>query len=285
MDNERADNQYIITVKVFTGPFYSVPPAGTKAYALPNTSSTVVYTFPPPSSTAKYVINSLVFCGGDYWFKFKQLGVHFESGYVKCSDINLDYSTYIAPENQTPNSEIGSNKEVIFNMWYFPTNSIKGVNWVAPLYYQYYYENGVRENSNKCTLMASISGYYAFDTTIGDPTAYLTSMTEKYWNDDIGMTQWITTMARNTSQTNIMQIAKVNLQKNNPILVGAQNNNGVNHLVTVVGYKNSGLNLSDYIVLDSCLEKFSDLKTFFTSYPKYPNWSTIGGTGYVYGEY
>ena len=55
-------------------------------------------------------------------------------------------------------------------------------------------------------------------------------------------------------------------------------------MVLVVGYKNNGGSLSDYLVLDSCEKKFSNLEIFFNNYPDYPGWN-IGGTGYVYGEF
>ena len=280
-----SNSPYIILVKQFTGAYYSVPPAGTKAYSYPKSGSSVVYTFPQPTSTTRYTINSVVFCSGNYWVKYTNLGDNFEDGYVKCSDINFDYTTYADPDNQTPNSQIGSNTSVIFNMWYFPIGSISGVNSPIPLYYQYYYSGSTQINSEKCTLLASISGKYKYSGTNYDPTTYLNDMTNSYWTDDDGLLVWIATMSRTTSQDTIREKAKTNLDNNKPFLVGAKNTSGTSHLVVVVGYKNSGQNLSDYIVLDSCLANFSTLDDFFASYPNYASWSSIGGTGYVYGEY
>ena len=274
---------YIILVKQFTGSYYSVPSAGTKAYSFPQAGSSVVYTFPTPTSSTKFVINSVVYCSGYYWAKFCNLGDNSQDGYVKCSDISLDYTTYADPDNQTPNSQIGKNTTVIFNMWYFPIDSIHGVDSPIPLYYQYYYNN-TRINSGKCALLASISGKYKYSGTYYDPTIYLTNMTNSYWTSS-GLSQWLATMSRTTSKTVIRQKAKTNLDNNKPFLVGAKSMGGTNHLVVVAGYRSSGQNYSDYIVLDSCLENFSTLDDFFTSYPNYADWTSIGGTGYVYGEY
>lgn len=69
-----------------------------------------------------------------------------------------------------------------------------------------------------------------------------------------------------------------------PILVGAGKGK-IDHMVLVVGYKNCGINLSDYLVLDSMLEKFTTLEDFFKRFPDFTTtWRYLTG-GYVYGEY
>ena len=134
-----------------------------------------------------------------------------------------------------------------------------------------------------CTLLASISGDYMYDGKNFDPTTYLNNMTNTYWGPD-GLTSWIANMSLVGSQSAIRTKAKSNLNAHKPFLVGA-NNGSLEHLVLVVGYRNSGNNLSDYIVLDSCSETFSDLATFFNSFPNFPTTWGISGSGYVYGEY
>ena len=279
-----SSSPYIILVKQFTGAYYSVPSAGTKAYSFPKDGSSVIYTFPQStSSTTRYVINSIVYCDSNYWAKYPNLGNNLDVGYVKCSDINFDYTTYADPDNQIPNPQIGTNTTDIFNMWYFPIDSITGVNYAIPLYYQYYYIYGNRRNMYNCTLLASISGDYMYDGINFDPTTYLNNMTNTYWGPD-GLTSWIASMSLAGSQSAIRTKAKSNLNAHKPFLVGA-NNGSLDHLVLVVGYRNSGNNLSDYIVLDSCSETFSDLATFFNSFPNFPTTWGISGSGYVYGEY
>lgn len=112
------------------------------------------------------------------------------TGYVKCSDISFDYEKYVDPDQQTPNTQIGTNTEVIFNMWYFPNSKYKGVNYATPLYYQFF--NG-DENSYKCTLLSSISGLYKYKGIYLDPTAYLKEMTAQYWASG-GVHTWPATM-------------------------------------------------------------------------------------------
>ncbi len=284
-DTYSTNSPYIILVKQFDQANYCVPPANTKAYSYPKAGSSVVYTFPQPTSSTRYNIISLVFCSGNYWVKIPNLGTGLKDGYVKCGDINFDYTKYAAPDKQTSNKEIGENTDVIFNMWYFPVKNIKGVDYATPLYYQYYYDSyGNRINSLKCTLLSSISGDYKYVGINYDPTMYLDKMTNEYWSSD-GLTSWIATMARTTSQDTIRQKAKSNLDAHKPFLVGAQNKYGTDHLVLVVGYKNNGACLADYIVLDSCETEFSTLANFFSSFPKYAGWTSISGKGYVYGEY
>lgn len=283
-----ASSPYIIVVKQFTGGAREVPPANTKAYAYPKNGSSVVYTFPQPTSTKFYYINSVVYCDGNYWLAIPNLPTSNSSaitvtGYVKCSDVSNSYISYANPDKQTPNSTIGTNKEVIFNMWYFPTSEYKGVNYATPLYYQYYYVNGQRKNSEKCTLFASISGLYRTKGIDSNPTDYMNSMTNSYWLPT-GLSQWLASMSRTTGQITIRQKAKTNLDAGKPFIVGAQDKYGTNHMVLVAGYKNSGSSLSDYLVLDSCEKNFSSLDVFFDNYPNYPGWD-IGGTGYVYGEF
>lgn len=282
----RASLPYIIVVKQFTGAVREVPPADTKAYDYPRSGSSVVYTFPRPTSTTFYYINSVVYCDSDYWLAIPNLpksNGQTVTGYVKCSDISNSYTSYANPDKQTPNSTIGTNKDVIFNMWYFPTSDYNGVDYATPLYYQYYYINGQRKNSLKCTLFASISGLYRTQGIYSNPTDYMNSMTNSYWTPN-GLSPWLAAMSRTTSQTTIRQKAKTNLDAGKPFIVGAQNSNGTNHMVLVAGYKNSGSSLSDYLVLDSCEKNFSSLDVFFQNYPNYPGWN-IGGTGYVYGEF
>ncbi len=283
----RASLPYIIVVKKFTGAVREVPPANTKAYDYPRNESSVVYTFPQPTSTTFYYINSVVYCDGNYWLVIPNLtNSHGQTvtGYVKCSDISNSYTSYANPDKQTPNSAIGTNKEVIFNMWYFPTSDYKGVDYATPLYYQYYYINGKRKNSLKCTLFASISGLYRKRGKYSNPTDYMNSMTNSYWSNSDGLSQWLAAMSREKSQTQIMEKARDNLNDGKPFIVGAKNSSGTNHMVLVAGYKNSGNSLSDYLVLDSCEKNFSSLNIFFQNFPNYPGWS-IGGTGYVYGEF
>lgn len=285
IENSKA-NFYIIPVKKFGQTTVKAPLQGTKAYTYPWIGSTVSYTFPAPSST-KYSVDSLVFCGGDYWAHFINLGSAKKSGYVNCFEIGFNYTQYADPSMQTPNSNIGTNTSVIFNMWYFPTNSYIGVKYAIPLYYQFYYINGTKKNSLKCTLLSSISGYYLYEGKYYDPTTYLNDMTKKYWGSS-GINMWIANMARTASKDSILKKAKSNLNSNKPFLVGAQNDAGTPHMVLVTGYKNSGANFSDYIVLDSIKENFSNLEAFFASFPNPPGpgkWDSIGGTGYVYGEY
>lgn len=283
----RATLPYIIVVKQFTGGVRTVPPANTYAYGYPTPGSRRVYTFPQPTASTYYNVNSLVYCSGIYWVVIPNLIVNSNevvTGYVKCNDIGFNYTSYANPDNQTPNSAIGTNKEVIFNMWYLPTSVYKGVNCATPLYYQYYYINGKRENSGKCTLFASISGLYGAQGLTENPTTYMNSMTDKYWSN--GITVWLAKMDRTTSQSTIRQKAKTNLDAHKPMIIGATNTTGNSkHMVLVAGYKNSGNNLSDYLVLDSCERNFSTLEKFFNSYPAYnDNWA-IDGKGYVYGEF
>lgn len=245
----------------------------------------MVCTFQQPTANTKYVINQLVYCDGKYWVKIPNLGSNFSDGYVKCDDIDYNYTNYANPDNQTPNSAIGSNTNVIFNMWYLPTSVYKGVSYATPLYYQYYYINGNRENSQKCTLFASISGLYGANGYTENPTTYMNSMTNKYWSNKDGILAWLATMARTTSQTTIMQKAKSNLDNNKPMIVGASTTGGIGHMVLVAGYKNSGNYLSHYLVLDSCERNISTLDTFFNSYPAYNDKWRIDGKGYVYGEF
>lgn len=281
----RASSPYIIVVKQFTGPNYCVPPAGTKAYSYPKSGSSEVYTFPQPTADIKYVINQLVYCDGKYWVKIPNLGINFADGYVKCDDIGYNYTNYANPDNQTKNSVIGTNKEVIFNMWYLPTSIYKGVNCATPLYYQWYYVNGKPVNSQKCTLFASISGLYGAQGLTEDPTTYMNSMTKKYWSDSDGINQWLAAMNKTTSKSTIRQKAKTNLDAHKPMIIGAATTGGTGHMVLVTGYKNYGNNLSDYLILDSCEEKFSTLEKFFNSYPAYNDDWAIDGKGYVYGEF
>lgn len=42
----------------------------TKAYSYPKSGSSVVYTFPQPTSSTRYTINSIVFCCNCYWAKY-----------------------------------------------------------------------------------------------------------------------------------------------------------------------------------------------------------------------
>ena len=85
------------------------------------------------------------------------------------------------------------------------------------------------------------------------------------------------------AKNEIRKKAKENLNKQEPMLVGAGNGK-TPHLVLVVGYKNCGANLSDYIVLDSSQKEFSDLQKFFNTFPYSPgDWGISGG--YAYGEY
>lgn len=287
-EESRASLPYIIVVKQFTGDARAVPSEGTKAYEYPSSGSKVVYTFPEPTSNTYYRMSSLVFCSGDYWVKIPNLfneNNEIVTGYVKCNDISFNYTSYADPDKQTPNSAIGTNKNVIFNMWYFPTSKYKGVNYATPLYYQYYYSGGNRVNSLKCTLFASISGLYRTQGINDNPTTYMNNMTNKYWSNSNGLIVWLTTMGRTTSKTTIRQKAKTNLDAHKPFIVGAKNTSGTSHMVLVVGYKNAGNSLSDYLVLDSCEKNFSTLENFFNSFPNYPGWESIGGTGYVYGEY
>ena len=181
-------------------------------------------------------------------------------------------------------------------MFYYPNGDYKGVNYPTPLYYQYYYSVGEPDlqNSLKCTLFSQISGYYAKNKIAENAVNYMNSMTSKYWND--GMTVWLANMSRipNTNDSTkeidqIKELAKNNLKDQKPFIVGAQNAGGIQHMVLVVGYKNQGNATSDFIVLDSCQTKFSNLDAFFKSFPNRVNGSTwqsiTGGTGYVYGEY
>lgn len=212
------------------------------------------------------------------------LSPDYPQAYVLCDDVNFDYAQYIA---QTPNSKIGSNSDVIFNMWYYPNpdTKITGVQWPTPLFYQYYYKNGVRENSSKCTLMTTISGYYCYKQQNDDPTTFLNNMTAKYWNDVTGMS-WSSFMTAQTKSSIdlIKDEVKKSLNSNKPITVGASNGK-IDHMVLVVGYKNSGSNMSDYIVLDSCQENLSDLDAFFKTYPKVViTWGSTKG-GYMYGTF
>lgn len=277
---------YIIIVKKFSSAILCVPTQDTVAYSHPDTRSNIVYTFSAPVvSTDRYPITELVFCSYDYWVKFPYLGDDLKTGYVKCSDLGFDYEKYVDPSEQTPNPQIGSNKDVIFNMWYFPNGKYKGVNYAVPLYYQYYLENGnPNTNSKKCTLLSSISGLYKYKGTDYDPTVYLNEMTARYWTDKDGLTLWLAAMKTTATQDDIRRIAKRNLNNQNPILVGA-GKGAIDHMVLVVGYKNCGNSLSDYIVLDSIQKNFSTLKDFFDRFPNFPTtWKYLTG-GYVYGEY
>ena len=290
--NNAKKTPYIITVEYFKGSLKYVPLQGTKAYSYPMAGSAVVYVFPAATSSTMYFPHSLVFCDGDYWACYTNLTGNGVDGYVNCSDIKLDIAKYAAPDKQIPNSQIGSNTNVIFNMWYFPVSSYTGVKYAIPLYYQKYYVSGSSKpiNSLKCTLLSSISGDYLYEGKYDDPTTYLNNMTKKYWSDSDGAT-WIATMARTSTQTSIMAKAKSNLDSHKPFLVGAQARDAEKtpHMVLVTGYKNSGTNLSDYIVLDSSQKYFSNLDAFFKSFPDKVDgttWKTIGGgTNYVYGEY
>lgn len=200
-------------------------------------------------SGTKYYIRSLVF-NGDYWAEFINLGINGESGYVNCFEVAFNVTEYAAPDKQTLDSQIGSNTNVIFNMWYFPVSSYIGVKYAIPLYYQYYYRNGNTSpiNSTKCTLLSSISGDYLYEGKYYEPTIYLDNMTKEYWGDK-GMNTWIAKMARTSTRESIMAKAKSNLNSHKPFLVGAQarDSEKTPHLVLVTGYKNSGTNLSDYI--------------------------------------
>lgn len=182
-------------------------------------------------------------------------------------------------------------------MWYFPNSKYKGVDYATPLYYQYYYINGNRKNSGKCTLLSSISGLYKYKGIYLDPTAYLKEMTARYWMAGVGVHTWPATMntikiqdekdeqEKQDKQNEIRKIAKKNLSKQMPILVGAGKGD-TPHMVLVVGYKNCGINLSDYLVLDSVLKKFTTLEDFFKRFPDpSPNWGEYLKGGYVYGEY
>lgn len=157
---------YIVNVKEFRMAILCLPLEGTVAYRLPYGESNAVYTFPAPFSTDRYPITQLVFCDYDYWVVIPNLGNNFATGYVRCSDLGFDYEKYVDPDQQTPNSQIGTNTDVIFNMWYFPNNKYKGVNYATPLYYQFY--NGGTD-SRKCTLLSSISGLYKYKGIYLDP--------------------------------------------------------------------------------------------------------------------
>ncbi|MDE7281451.1 MAG: hypothetical protein K2N36_06905, partial [Ruminiclostridium sp.] len=63
------------------------------------------------------------------------MGSNKVSGYVNCFEIAFNVTEYAAPDKQTPNPQIGSNTNVIFNMWYFPVSSYIGVKYAIPLYY------------------------------------------------------------------------------------------------------------------------------------------------------
>lgn len=290
-ENSRGSFHYIIVVKQFTGGIKTVPPAGTKAYSYPNPESRVVWTFSAPTASTTYYISSLVYCYEDYWVKIPDIKTlnKVETGYVKCSDIGFNYTSYANPDNQTPNSAIGTNKEVIFNMWYLPTANYIGVNAAIPLYYQYTYAypGADHDNSNKCTLFSNISGLYGFQKLSDDPTTYMNTMTSKYWSNTEGLTLWLAKMARTTSKDTIMQKARNNLGIGKPFIVGAGKTGEPSHMVLVTGFKNFGSFLSDYLVLDSCEEKFSNLGKFFNSYPNYATYwrDSILGEGYVYGEF
>lgn len=272
---------YIINVKQFDIPKFGIPTQGSIAYSYPNAGSEVVYTFPAPTvSTRSYPITQLVFCSYNYWVKIPGLGNNHETGYVKCSALGFDYESYVDPAQQTHNPQIGTNTDVIFNMWYFPNNKYKGVNYATPLYYQYYNGN---QNSKKCTLFASISGLYMYIGKDLDPTTYMNEMTKRYWNEG-GITDWLATMNTTADKDDIRKLAKKNLDKKKPMLVGASDGS-TDHMVLVVGYEKSGSDLADYLVLDSVLEEFSTLEDFFDRFPKFAKtWKYLTG-GYVYGEY
>ena len=115
-------------------------------------------------------------------------------------------------------------------------------------------------------------------------------MTARYWTSG-GVNDWpvpLKTMAiqnndSKKAQNEIRKKAKENLNEQKPMLVGARNSN-TPHLVLVVGYKNCGANLSDYLVLDSSKKNFSNLKEFFDTFPNpLSDWGISGG--YAYGEY
>ena len=120
---------YIISVKQFNMAQYCLPKQHTIAYTKPSTKSRSVYTFSAPVvSTDRYPVTELVFCDYDYWVKIPNLGDNLRTGYVKCSAAGFDYDKYVDnPYQQTPNPQIGTNTDVIFNMWYFPNNIYKGV--------------------------------------------------------------------------------------------------------------------------------------------------------------
>ena len=154
------------------------------------------------------------------------------------------------------------------------------------MYYQYF-NGGV--NSKKCTLLSSISGLYITEGINYSPAVYLKDMTARYWTSNgVDWPVPLKTIAiqnndSKKAQNEIRKKAKENLNKQKPMLVGAGDGN-TPHLVLVVGYKNCGAELEDYIVLDSSQKEFSDLKKFFNTFPNSPgNWGISGG--YAYGEY
>lgn len=286
-ENERTISYQIVVKDLRSGPVQVTAVQGTSAYNEPE-GKTVVYTL---QKGVKYYADYLSFYGSDYWVRLKDLGTQKVSGYVKSTLVGFDVKKYAAPEVQTPNPELGSNPSVTFNMWYFPVSGYTGVNYPTPLYYQYYYTVGstVRQDSEKCTLLASVSGDYMYTGKNQHPNNYLAAMTKEYWTDANGFKWGIAKMARTAAIDTIITKAKSNLESHKPFLVGAQNLRGIPHLVVVTGYKNSGTKRSDFIVLDSCEKNFSNLEAFFNSFPNKvigENWSGIpGGTNYVYGEY
>ncbi|MBD5082277.1 MAG: hypothetical protein HDT44_11025 [Ruminococcaceae bacterium] len=282
---------YVINVKKFQTALLCLPKQGSVAYLKPSTKSKPLHTFSAPETiTDRYPITQLVFCDYDYWVKIPEL-VDFKAGYVKCSDAGINYEKYVVPKAQTPNPQIGTNTDAIFNMWYFPNSTYKGVNYATPLYYQYYGDN---KNTYKCTLLSSISGLYRKKGIYNNPMEYLYEMTKRYWTSD-GVSDWLATMnviaiqnnnneIMKKAQDEIRKKAKENLDNQKPMLVGASDGD-TPHMVLVVGYQNSGYDLNDYIVLDSSKTEFSDLQAFFDQF-HYASikWEYLNG-GYVYGEY
>lgn len=233
-----------------------------------------------------------------YWIKTEVNG---RFGYLPCDVLAFDLSNYIAELNNEENDSIGSNKEVLFNKWYYPIPDSVGVYRPIPLYYQYYYnEEGTRTNSGKCTLMATTSGEYNFSKEIFSPNEFLKIITSSNWvkvsENRYGM-NWIAEMKpvsvldkdgkidKNESKATVRNQVKSQLELNKPALVGASNNGGTDHLVVVVSYVNNGSEFSDYIVLDSCGTSYTSLDNFFNSYPNpIVAWNGLSG-GYVYGIY
>lgn len=219
---------------------------------------------------------------------------------MPCDVLAFDLSNYIIELNNEENDSIGTNKEVLFNKWYYPIPDSVGVYRPIPLYYQYYYnEEGTRTNSSKCTLMASASGKYYFTKEVVNPSEFLEEITTSNWIEgkDGGIKNWVAGMKsisvkdenededEEKAKDAIRNRVKSQLELNKPALVGASSIGGTDHLVAVVSYVDEGSKFSDYIVLDSCETSYVNLDYFFIKFPnKIKRWRDLTG-GYVYGIY
>lgn len=211
-------------------------------------------------------MTALICFNGEYWAKVLLNTQCY--GYIKCSYINYDIVSYIDDLNSIKNDVRDG-----FYGWYYPSPNFRGITRLIPRFV-----GGFGPCAVLCLTMFS----YYLDYDNQNPILYYEKAvlknemgfyTGNYW------TLWPDKFdAYNEYNTHIlMQKAVGQLNMGLPVIISGASSRGFSHYVLIIGYKNQGENLKDFLVIDPYYDKptCTNLDGFISNYNKLDKYQFI----------